>query len=145
MSRWDQNNDGTYTISDVSLIIEKIFFLPSDLLIEFLGEHNPYWIEFLSITPESQHGIRGAVLAVVIWLLLYVSYLFIRYLLSIPRRVTESQHRRKAVREEKQSSVDDEVDSIRTEKRENRGEYSKRVDDYLKNRAQQPRGRANKG
>ncbi len=70
--RWfiakDMNCDGVFTISDVLLWGEWVFFLPGDGLLWALMEWQSV-ATFLEITPAAYSGWSSGIVSVIIWLI----------------------------------------------------------------------------
>lgn len=72
--RWflavDMNCDGLFTISDVNAWTHWLFFLPGDMLIWGLMQHE-MTATFFELTPKSYGSIYSGAISVIGWLFVY--------------------------------------------------------------------------
>jgi len=69
---WDGNADGHFTVTDVGLLLETLFFLPGDTLIWFSLRYVPTISRFLEVDSSEYGSTFSALLSVLVWLAITV-------------------------------------------------------------------------
>jgi len=65
---WDGNADGHFTVTDVGLLLETLFFLPGDTLIWLTLRYVPTVSRFLEVDTGEYGSTFSALLSVLVWL-----------------------------------------------------------------------------
>ncbi len=86
---WDGNADGRFTVSDVGLLLEIIFFLPGDTLIWVTLRYVPSVSQFFEVDAGQYGSTFSALLSVLVWLAVAVVLLTTSHWIAlIDRAVT---------------------------------------------------------
>ena len=86
---WDGNADGHFTVTDVGLLLETLFFLPGDTLIWLTLRFVPTVSRFLEVDSGEYGSTFSALLSVLVWLAITVFLLTAsHWIASLDRTVT---------------------------------------------------------
>jgi DNA-binding MarR family transcriptional regulator len=86
---WDGNADGRFTVTDVGLWLQTLFFLPGDTLIWFSLTYTPEVTQFFEVDAGQYGSTFSALLSVFVWLALAVLLLTTSHWLAmLDRAVT---------------------------------------------------------
>jgi DNA-binding MarR family transcriptional regulator len=86
---WDVNNDGSFTVTDLGLWLQHVFFLPGDWIIWMILRYAPEVGRFLEVDTREYGTSFSALLSVFSWLAVIVTIMTTsHYLASIDRAVT---------------------------------------------------------
>ena len=72
-ARWDQNLDGTTTISDIGLLAGTIFHAPGDALLIFVINSMPGAATFWELSFEHFGGFGSGVVSFIYWVLIVIA------------------------------------------------------------------------
>jgi DNA-binding MarR family transcriptional regulator len=86
---WDINNDGTFTVTDLGLWLQHVFFLPGDWIIWMILRYTPEIGRFLEVGTREYGSSFSALLSVFSWLAIIITIMTTsHYLAAIDRAVT---------------------------------------------------------
>lgn len=86
---WDVNNDGSFTVTDLGLWLQNVFFLPGDWLIWMMLRYAPEVGRFLEVDAGAYGSTVAALLSVFSWLgIIVVIMTTSHYLAAIDRAFT---------------------------------------------------------
>ncbi len=90
---WDVNADGRFTVTDVGLWLQVLFFLPGDTLIWLSLKYTPEITQFFEVDAAQYGSTFSALLSVFVWLAIAVLLLTTsHWLATLDRAVTGVVH-----------------------------------------------------
>ncbi len=86
---WDVNNDGFFTISDVVLWLQQLFFMPGDWVIWLSLQYFPDASRFFELSTRAYGSTFSALISLVAWILIIVCVMMMtHYLAAVDRAFT---------------------------------------------------------